>query len=159
MTSVNPERTRGYVGKHMMLCAVNIPEPFDFDSIGVETINNLGRNVYGDLLLLQHCPKPAGLQRIGATLWYQDDFPSCEDLHGRYEEKELAPNPWQLLALASGDPDFAAGHDVVTQWKAPDGKFCFLLLYKWQGKPAAHINWTGQGWGDRCLFSGSPVRL
>ena len=134
---------------------LTLAEPFDFDTIGVETANQLGRDFYGDADILSTCPKPVGMHTVSITLWEESGSLSCRTLDVRYTEKGLAPNPWHLVAFALKQPDFADKRSIVTQWKDSNGNFCCAIFRQWRGRRKLHVYRNDNGWNDRCLFSGS----
>lgn len=132
-----------------------LSEPFDFDSIGVETVHQLGLKFFGDASALAICPKPVGKQVVSITLWEETGPMSCETHDSRYTEKGLAPNPWHLVALAIKQPDFAGARTIATQWKDEKGRFCYASFEGWGAGRIAYVSWRSAGWHNRFLFSGS----
>ena len=137
------------------LRTLTLPESFDFDSIDVKTVKNIGRAFYGDADILLTCAKPVGEQVVSITLWEESGSLSSETLDSRFADKGLAPNPWDLLAFALKQPDFADNRAIATQWKDADSNFCCALFGQWSGERKLHVDRRRHDWYGRSLFSGS----
>ena len=133
-----------------------LPEPFDFDSIDIETAKNLGRKFFGDETILLTCMKPVGKQVVSITILEEIDTISLEKLDETYMEKGLAPNPWHLIVFAKMQPDFDDARAILTQWKAANGKFYYAYFRRQEnGDREFDVGQPEYGYDGFFLLSGS----
>ena len=92
-----------------------------------EMVVALNRAKYTDNSVVKIIPR-GEVDEVTVEFFKLGKYVSDDDLAREYEKRGLTPDPYAQAAVNEADPAFADQHPNGTQWKDPNGRWCFVTF-------------------------------